>query len=310
MIARNYRVLYYLKDKDFFAYEFIFKVLKVLTNYFYPLLYRNRRPRVKNTEVERKEEIIVSLTTFPPRINTVWQTINTLLSQTMKPDHIVLWLAKGEFDSLDELPTSLKRLMEHGLEIRFCDDIKSHKKYYYAMKEYPNAVIITVDDDVYYPTDLVENLYKKHLEFPNAICCNWAHKIVFNSGKIGLYGKWEKGVSGHDKNPDSDIVQIGYEGVLYPANSLASEVFDKEKIMNLSPTADDLWLKFMAVLKDTPVVRTRKDAIRFFEIMKAQTVALNQVNTFGDQNDIAIDNITKEYPEICYKLGKMERNRK
>lgn len=304
LIDTSYKTLYFLKKRNFFAYEFIFKVLKVIVNFFYPVIHKHTNFRGRTSVLEKKEEIVISLTTFPPRIDTVWQTINTLLNQTMRPDHIILWLAKSEFPSIENLPMTLKKLMDQGLEIRFCDNIKSHKKYYYAMQEYPNAVIITVDDDIYYPTDLVEKLYKKHLEFPNAICCNWAHRITFDKEKIRPYGEWEKGINGFDEMPDTSLVQIGYEGVLYPANSLITEVFNKDSILNLCPTADDLWLKFMSALNETPVVRVRKEAIRFFGIMKSQTVALNHTNNFGNQNDTAIENITRKYPEIYTKLKK------
>ena len=42
---------------------------------------------------------------------------------------------------------------KRGLTIRFCEDLKAHKKYYYAFKEYPDDIVITVDDDVIYPQE-------------------------------------------------------------------------------------------------------------------------------------------------------------
>ena len=71
---------------------------------------------------KRKEKIIVSLTSYPKRINVVWITIETLLQQTVKPDEVILWLADSQFKEIEELPEELKALQKRGLTIRFCDD--------------------------------------------------------------------------------------------------------------------------------------------------------------------------------------------
>ena len=217
----------------------------------------------------------------------------------MKVDHVILWLAREQFESLDTLPDSLKRLKKYGLEIKFCDDLRPHKKYYYAMQEYPDAIVITVDDDVYYPSFLVERLYSKHKEFPDAICCNWAHLIKkSNDGKILPYNKWEKGVSGFDDKPSFSLNQVGYEGVLYPPHSLDSRCFDKDLLCKLSLNADDLWLKAMSYLHGTKVVRANDVAYRYFGILKSQKVALNTSNCGQNKNDEAIEKITTYFPEL------------
>ena len=46
----------------------------------------------------------------------------------MKPDKIILWLADTQFSGMDSLPAELFGLQERGLTIRFCSDLKSHKK--------------------------------------------------------------------------------------------------------------------------------------------------------------------------------------
>ena len=59
-------------------------------------LFFNYKPAVEYgvTTEKRDTRLIVSLTSFPARIKTVHQTINTLLRQTVKPDHIILWLSE------------------------------------------------------------------------------------------------------------------------------------------------------------------------------------------------------------------------
>ncbi|NQD68650.1 glycosyltransferase family 2 protein, partial [Bacillus haikouensis] len=144
-----------------------------------------------NTEEMRHTKVIVSLTSFPSRISTIWITIESLLRQTFKPDEIILWLAEEQFDGYDSLPTKLLRLQDKGLKIRFCDDLRSHKKYYYTFQEYPDCIVITVDDDVIYPTNTINALMEIHKKFPDSICCNRGHLIKKTFEKeIAPYNQW------------------------------------------------------------------------------------------------------------------------
>ena len=53
-------------------------------------------------------KLIVSLTSFPARINTVHQVIESLLNQTKKADKIILWLAPEQFPNGEkDLPEKL-----------------------------------------------------------------------------------------------------------------------------------------------------------------------------------------------------------
>ena len=61
------------------------------------------------TKEKRFPKIIVSLTTYPGRIDIVHKTIITLLQQTMKPDEVILWLAEEQFPD-KKLPKSLTEL--------------------------------------------------------------------------------------------------------------------------------------------------------------------------------------------------------
>jgi hypothetical protein len=61
--------------------------------------------------------IIVSLTSFPPRIAKIHITINSLLAQTVKADKIVLYLNKDEFKNW-KIPEELQKCIDNGLEIR------------------------------------------------------------------------------------------------------------------------------------------------------------------------------------------------
>ncbi len=61
-----------------------------------------------------------------------------------------------------KLPESVQRLTTRGLEICYCEDLKSHKKYFEAMKQFPQEIIVTADDDILYPENHLEKNYGRH----------------------------------------------------------------------------------------------------------------------------------------------------
>lgn len=98
-------------------------------------------------------EIIVSLTTYGRRLYRVHLTIESLMQQSMKANRIVLWLS-DEFK--DTLPQTLLKQTKRGLDIRYCKDIRSYTKLVPSLREFPEATIITVDDDIIYEYDVLK----------------------------------------------------------------------------------------------------------------------------------------------------------
>ena len=107
--------------------------------------------------------LIVSLTSWPGRITSVADVIENLLLQTRLPNAIVLYLAEEQFPKREAaLPEALLALLHEGkAELRWCaEDLKPHKKYFYAMQEFPEDLVVTVDDDLRYPPEMLEQLYR------------------------------------------------------------------------------------------------------------------------------------------------------
>ncbi len=198
----------------------------------------------------RDKNIIVSLTSFPKRIDTVWLTIESLFRQSLKADMIILWLADTQFpNGLDDLPANLLRLQRRGLTIRFCDDLRSHKKYFYVMQEYPNDLIVLADDDAFYPKDMLKKLFQLHQKYPNDICCSTAQKI--SPDFTEMPSVWQNPKLSDNLEHRSDLQVFTGSGSLFPPNSLDKLAFDKDLMTELCPSADDLWLTFMAYKHST-----------------------------------------------------------
>jgi len=292
MIGSLYKILYKTKTKK--TYLLHYRCIKLFLNLFYPV-YCRLITSYKHKKI--LDGVIVSLTSFPARIDSVWVTIETILRQTHSPEKIILWLADTQFESLEKLPKRLLEQQNRGLEIKFCDDLGSHKKYYYSMKTYPDHIVITVDDDTFYPEDLVENLMYTHQKYPDTICCNIAHTITTEKGEILPYKKWTSEADGY-LNPSHYLVPIGCEGVLYPPRCLNEDVFDMKKIKELCPLADDLWLKAMATLNGVKAVKNQSVSITYANLVSSKMGSLNKINVDQNMNDKQIESIIKKYPKL------------
>lgn len=271
--------------------NFIHKSYTHLRAYWLPYFYKYKKCHVGiNTKEVRKEKIIISLTSFPARFSNLYICIKSLLNQTLKPDYIILYLGKDSTDV--KLPSSLLDLQKYGLQIvRDVDDIKPHKKYFYAMKAFPDDIVITVDDDCVYDKNLVKDLYFAHLKYPKTVV---ARNVRVIPTTIETYDKW-KYKSNLVMSTSLSYLAVGLGGVLYPPNVLCSECFNLDKIKDLCLTADDIWLKYHELLNHVAV--TYCPSIYYMPvILKESTkVSLFHQNLGDHKNDIFIKEVGKFY---------------
>jgi hypothetical protein len=188
-------------------------------------------------------ELILSLTSYPPRFPTLRRALDSLVNQTVAPDRILLWIADDDFA---ELPNEVRQLECRGVEIRSCADLKSYNKLIPALETFPEAFIATVDDDVRYPPDMLERLVGG--SEPSVITCNRAHRIKRRSdGTLAPFAEWEFNVADKAaRGPSTDIMSIGAGGVLYPPRALHPMVGNEAMFGRLCPHGDDLWFYWCA----------------------------------------------------------------
>ena len=277
-------------------WSLIYKVNKVLINIFFPITQRWKN----SCGVDKESRIIVSLTTYPARISSVWITIASLLQQTQKPYKIILWLAEEQFPNR-KVPGSLERLKKRGLEIRFCEDLKPHKKYYYSMIEYPNYFIITADDDILYPENHIQRLWQGYERYPNTVICQWSHQIEFDiRGEFQPYDDWQDNT---EKKPAYSTLAVGCNGILYPPHCLPREAFQKKKILENALYTDDLWLKCMEILNGWKTVNCNETIMIYFNLISTQKSGLWKKNTgSGNNNNRIWSRLMELYPEVKGKL--------
>ena len=255
------------------------------------------------TTNKRDKKLIVSLTSFPERLYDIHFCIYSILNQTIKPDEIILWLATNQFPNGEkDIPQDVSNLKKFGLKIKWYDDIKSYKKLIPALEEYPNDLIITADDDLFYPKNWLESLYEEHKQNPNYIICQRSRKISFNKdSSFKSYDEW-KFNDGEIKESFFNFSTNG-AGSLFPPHSLYSDVFNKKLFEKLCPNADDIWIWAMAVLnrtkikgvKDNMTKLTYVNLARELDIINEKTLYSSNV---GGGNDLQLKNILDYYPDI------------
>ncbi|MCM1138657.1 MAG: hypothetical protein NC453_08815 [Muribaculum sp.] len=282
----------------------IFGIYSQTRNLKYDLRRQYLEDKIMNSDkigvTEKKyceHEIIVSLTTYGKRLQDVCFTIESIMQQTMLPNKIILNL--DPTSQSQPLPISLKKQISRGLVVVVVvDDIKSYKKLIPTLKDYPDSIIITVDDDALYDFDIVERLFNSYLENPTKVSALRTHTIKFDKDKKPLkYNDWDW-CSANTENP-YHLFATGVGGVLYPPHCFPDEVFNQEVFTNICRTADDVWFHAMEVLNGTEIVRvpSRSSLGENYIINEdVQDVGLVNINTGSNgQNDNQISAVYEKY---------------
>jgi len=258
------------------------------------------------------KKIIVVLTSFPPRIGTVHIPIKRMLRNKIQPDKVILYLATSQFpNKLDDVSEKLRKLLtkDSRFEIRFlADDKRQFKGVVTGIKEYPNDFIINIDDDVYYPRNLIKHLLKRAAKYPGCIIARRARYALFDKqGNLKPYKKWRintffgnwltKGSTPRFRNLPT---QVG--GVLYPPNSLHKDIVNEELFNKYKPASGDVWFWIMAIRNGTKIAISSM-YVCYFAIPGTVKSGLwrtlrNHKRGTVSQKDLFIQKVMVEYPDV------------
>lgn len=143
-------------------------------------------------------------------------------------------------------------------------NLKPHNKYFWTMQRFPDAIVVTTDDDIFYRPTMLEELLQGHREHPGAIVGNRTHMMLTDEdGRLCSYDLWLKEQEVVLNEPSMMLVATGVGGILYPPGALPPETFDVDRICKLALRADDLWLKAMEIKVNVPTVATGHTALAY-----------------------------------------------
>jgi hypothetical protein len=250
------------------------------------------RSRFSSSAHSLNGQLILNLTSYPPRFPTLHLTLKSLLLQDVKADKVILWLYRADYNFL---PQEVLALQQDGLNIELVDtDIKSYKKLIPALQLYPQAYHVTADDDIYYRNDWLAELLTGYRGQVHEIVCLRAHYITLdNCGKLKPYRYWQ--AKTEHRGPDNRLFFTSGAGALFPPGSLHPDVTKQDQFIRCSPHGDDIWLYWMATLNKSAIYRTGSNK-KLIVWKSSKGVTLWQLNKQPDSgNDFQINNMIEAY---------------
>jgi hypothetical protein len=242
-----------------------------------------------------RSEVIVSLTTYPGRVRTAWRTVESLLRQSVTPQKVVLVLSEEEFPGR-ELPRRFEAQRARGLDVMWIPrNLRCYQKLIPVLACYPSDVIVTADDDVFYPTDWLHGLLVQSAQTPGWIIGYRALELpcAQDIDKVA----WSDWPQASDRTSPERVFLTGVSGVLYPPGSLASIALDVDRALELCPTDDDIWAWAMASLVHTRrAVISHKHGSEFPpSILKRNPPGLQDINIKEDQDIVQFKRILDHF---------------
>ena len=149
-----------------------------------------------NKDVVADERIIVSFTSWKKRIQYCSHIVDLMTKQTIKPYKIILNLSTDEFVNKEsDLPDDLVKKQNGVFEIYWVkENTKAYKKILPTLERFPNDVIVSVDDDIEYPLDLIEKMYNEYKAYGKKLpitsgTYKWKNDIFTHYGCFSLIKK-------------------------------------------------------------------------------------------------------------------------
>lgn len=225
---------------------------------------------------------VVSLTTFEPRWHSVHYTIESIAAGRLRPSRLVLWVTSSLLDS--GVPDTLRRLIARGLEIRSCEDLGPHKKYFPLVREAAlGRDLVTADDDLLYRADWLATLAEAHTRRTGLIHAHRAHVLSFGAdGRFLPYASWP---ACRSTQPSALNFCTSGAGVLYPPAMQDALRRAGDGFRACCPRADDIWLNAVAFRAGLVACQARVFGPQLIEVPGTRAHGLARGNVEGGGND-------------------------
>jgi hypothetical protein len=248
---------------------------------------------------------VVSLTSYGKRIHTVYYPIESIGRGTLRPSRLILWL--DDNTAFDHPPTTLRRLMGRGLELKLCQNYGPHTKFYpYVESELTfRCPLISADDDVLYPRSWIQGLVGAYQQFPDVINCYLAKTIAIRNDQIGRYSTW---IINASTDASYRYMGHGVNGVIYPPAYLMALKRAGEGFQQCCPKADDIWCHVQAIRAGFKVRQIRPKAKRFPALPGTQEDGLWVENNNGGNDRQVRATYSAEDVEIMRECNAITTN--
>ena len=228
---------YLIDDINLEFYNINKKILLEKSKILFDTQFKNFNDSIK----KKQNKIIVSIASYPERFVYLPGLMSFINNQSFHINNITFFFYIGH--------EKFYNLNLSNVKIFFTEkNLKSHLKYFYAMKLFRDHAIITLDDDLGYTYDSFESLFNAYVENPNIICGRRGHLMTYqNNGELKNYFSWiyEQQII---KESSFNITLTNGAGTIFPPDIL--NINDEYlPIINETITCDDLTLKFYSTQK-------------------------------------------------------------
>jgi hypothetical protein len=246
-----------------------------------PLAARNR---LSSAAVIQPEGPVISMTSYGSRLQTVYLALESIARGSCRPSRVILWVDNS--DLYENPPKPIRRLQRRGLEVRLCENLGPHKKYYpylHIQSEFKDP-LITADDDIIYPRWWLSRLMEAYRKSPRQVHCYRAHVIETDEEGLKPYRDWKPCTT---TEPSYCNFATGVSGILYPPELQRAIKEAGDEFRQCCPKADDLWLHVQAIRAGYMIHQVYPKAIHFPVLPGTQANSLFQANVLeGDGNDL------------------------
>jgi hypothetical protein len=227
-------------------------------------------------------DVVVSLTTFGTRLDSVAVTIESIAAGTRRPRRLVLWLDDAQ--AFASRPAALRRLEGRGLEVILTENYGPHTKYFPALDGAIDAglPLVTADDDILYPRWWLAGLLTAAADHPAAVNCYRASVVAVTGGRLAPYERWPRCT---DTMTSVARFGTGVSGVHYPVIMLEELRRRGTAFVDVCLKADDIWLHWVALRAGIPIRQIAPTARHFPIIPGTQEQSLMADNVGRGQND-------------------------
>ena len=239
-------------------------------------------------------KVIVSMATIPSRKQRLLENIPSLINQRYNFDYLIINVLDNLSDDDYNFYNDIKSLDNRIIINKVEDKWKSCNKLLPSIKHFPDDVIITVDDDIYYPNECIGTLMKQYLITPDCIIAQETNPVIIENGKIKFVNRvdvklmqksWSKYLSGC---------------CLFPPHVFdGTDVFNWDKMMEITNgTHDELWFWVNSTLKGVRVVGLNYIWTFEFDVITkwdSSEFKLSNININEGKADVYLDKINEIY---------------
>ncbi|HET9648794.1 MAG TPA: hypothetical protein VFP34_11240 [Microlunatus sp.] len=195
-------------------------------------------------------DVVVSLTTFGSRLESVAYTVESIAAGTVRPRRLVLWL--DDPAAYENRPTNLRRLEARGLEVGLTDNLGPHTKYFPALDGAlaSGLPLVTADDDILYPRSWLAGLMAAAAAHPGVVNCYRASVVALSGDRLAAYVRWPRCT---DTQTSVARFGTGVSGVHYPLAMVRELQRRGTAFIDSCLKADDIWLHWVALRAGIPV---------------------------------------------------------